>query len=80
MKHGALSLPGGRITVNWTIDPAGRVTISWAEIGGPPVSKPKRVGLGSGLLRKQPGIAEVDLVFAPGGLEARIPVVGGEKV
>jgi PAS domain S-box-containing protein len=50
-KHGALSAPGGRISVSWRV--AGEVDgrmlwLRWAEAGGPPVAgAPARRGFGS---------------------------------
>ncbi|ONG52442.1 hypothetical protein BKE38_14445 [Pseudoroseomonas deserti] len=48
-KHGALSRPGGRVTVGWSLlEPAGRLALRWSEAGGPPVEgPPQRQGFGS---------------------------------
>ena len=48
-KHGALSRPGGRVSVRWMLkEPAGRLTLHWSEAGGPPVeAPPQRQGFGS---------------------------------
>jgi light-regulated signal transduction histidine kinase (bacteriophytochrome) len=51
-KFGALSLPGGRITVVWRRDDGGSVALSWREAGGPPVSTPQRRGFGSSLIER----------------------------
>jgi two-component sensor histidine kinase len=54
-KYGALSAPGGRIEVLWTVrnlDTERRLDIEWIERGGPPVEPPKRRGFGSTLLRR----------------------------
>jgi PAS domain S-box-containing protein len=45
-KHGALSTDAGRVDVSWGID-GDTLTINWAERDGPPVSRPKRHGFGS---------------------------------
>jgi len=51
-KHGALSVPGGRISVSWAIDAAAdRVVVRWTESGGPPAAVPVRRGFGSQLVR-----------------------------
>jgi two-component sensor histidine kinase len=77
MKHGALSVPGGRVDVTWTVAPAKsgarRVEIVWRERDGPPVQSPHRRGFGSHLLQQgmQSG-ADVRLAFRPHGLECRI--------
>jgi len=49
-KYGALSVPGGRISVNWHLDQSlspPRLQIVWQESGGPVVSPPLRRGFGS---------------------------------
>jgi PAS domain S-box-containing protein len=51
-KHGALSRPGGRIAVSWSIDPAAdELLVRWSESGGPPAAVPARRGFGSQLVR-----------------------------
>ncbi|HYC04051.1 MAG TPA: PAS domain S-box protein [Azospirillaceae bacterium] len=50
-KYGALSTPGGRVAVGWTLEPSRRrLTLVWAETGGPEVRPPTRRGFGSTLL------------------------------
>ena len=53
-KHGALSLPSGRIVIDWEerIDASAGATIRirWRESGGPPVTAPSRSGFGSAVL------------------------------
>jgi two-component sensor histidine kinase len=48
-KHGALSVPDGRVSVSWRLDQAaGLLRLRWAETGGPPVAgEPARHGFGS---------------------------------
>lgn len=48
-KYGALSVPGGWISVTWMLDSAADVLrLRWAETGGPPLdTPPSRRGLGS---------------------------------
>lgn len=79
-KHGALSVPEGRVEVGWTLDRSQRgappaVEIVWRERGGPPVRPPERRGFGSRLieggLAREFGAA-VRLDFAPEGVECRI--------
>ncbi|ODT79272.1 MAG: hypothetical protein ABS76_20650 [Pelagibacterium sp. SCN 64-44] len=50
-KHGALSVPGGHLAVNWSEDAADNLVIEWTESGGPPVAAPPRRGFGTRLLR-----------------------------
>jgi two-component system CheB/CheR fusion protein len=54
MKHGALSVPEGRVAVTWTAGDGG-VAFDWIETGGPPVAPPVRKGFGTRLLER--GIA-----------------------
>ena len=87
-KHGALSLPGGRVEVGWALEPGGGgpvLAISWRESGGPPVRPPERRGFGSRLIERglpQEFGAEVALDFAPAGVECRIrlPAANGVLV
>jgi PAS domain S-box-containing protein len=55
VKYGALSIPDGRVSVNWErrpgADAAARLTIAWRELGGPPTSVPTRMGYGTSLIR-----------------------------
>lgn len=71
-KHGALSLPQGRVAVRWQVqvDNARTLQLHWREAGGPPVSTPTTQGFGTVLiessLRAHGG--EVTLTYAEGGL------------
>ncbi|WP_343893604.1 sensor histidine kinase [Craurococcus roseus] len=82
-KHGALSVPAGRVEVVWRVEsppaaPGGMLVLHWSEHGGPPVEgPPKRRGFGSRLIERGLPIqlgrgGTVDLDFAPGGLRCRI--------
>lgn len=47
-KHGALSLPGGKVALRWCLDHDERLLrLRWEESGGPPVAAPARRGFGS---------------------------------
>ena len=46
VKYGALSVEGGRVDVNWVVDPEGLFRLWWRETGGPPVKEPRRKGFG----------------------------------
>ncbi|MXO71735.1 sensor histidine kinase [Alteraurantiacibacter buctensis] len=77
VKHGALSVPEGRVQVSWRMAEGGRqVLLTWQEAGGPPVTAPKRRGLGSAVLRAQSGLAAVDLAYDPAGLRCTILIDG----
>ena len=86
-RHGALTAPAGRVTVDWGIDWRGgkapALEVHWRESGGPPVSSPGARGFGSRLLEgglAQELNAEVRLDFAPAGLECRIRLPLSAKV
>jgi PAS domain S-box-containing protein len=80
-KHGALSVPGGRITVSWRVaDESGRgiLWLRWAEAGGSPVAgAPGRRGFGSRVIeatiRDQLG-GTVRKAWDPGGLVCELTV------
>lgn len=74
VKYGALSVPGGRVDLAWTLD-GGRLNITWRESGGPPVAVPEGEGFGSRMIRRalaSESGGEVSLDFRPGGLLCRI--------
>jgi PAS domain S-box-containing protein len=56
IKHGALSLPDGRVRISWNLSQDGQggrhLTLLWEEIGGPLVEPPRRKGFGSRLLAR----------------------------
>ena len=53
LKHGALSVPTGRVAVTWTLrTEAGALRLRWTETGGPAVlTPPRRPGFGSRVVR-----------------------------
>ena len=53
-KYGALSVPGGSVTIHWEIVKNGRRTLHfhWSEMGGPPVEPPKTRGFGSRMIEE----------------------------
>jgi PAS domain S-box-containing protein len=47
-KHGAFSVPGGKVRLVWDLDTgAGQLRVQWEETGGPQVTMPIRRGFGS---------------------------------
>ena len=79
-KYGALSIPGGQISVSWGLKLNGVVTkliVFWREIGGPPVAceHPSSYGtnLICNLIPHELG-GTVDLVFAKEGVNCRIEI------
>jgi two-component sensor histidine kinase len=73
-KYGALSVPGGQLSVSWRAfqKPDGQtLKLEWHETGGPAVSPPTRKGFGSKLIErsiKQDLGGTVEIVFDPAGL------------
>jgi PAS domain S-box-containing protein len=70
VKHGALSMPTGRVDVSWSAE-AKRLRLTWRESGGPPLEGPVQRGFGARLLER--GLAEelhgdVCLEFLPTGV------------
>jgi two-component sensor histidine kinase len=54
-KHGALSVPQGRVLLAWSVDESGEqplFRLTWQEIGGPVVNTPTRRGFGELLVRR----------------------------
>ncbi len=90
-KHGALSVPGGRVAVAWGVAPDGGdgdgggelFRLDWREAGGPPVEEPRRSGFGRRLVE---GMAahelkgEARLLFEPGGVTYRLRASRAEVV
>jgi PAS domain S-box-containing protein len=70
LKYGALSVPGGRVELDWEVaDDEFRLT--WRERGGPSVAEPARRGFGSRLIER--GLAaelggEARIAFDPEGV------------
>ena len=74
VKHGALSIPDGRLSISWEVnqmcDEDG-LHLSWREHGGPPVTAPNRTGFGHVVIKRmveQAVQGTVELHFAREGL------------
>jgi two-component sensor histidine kinase/PAS domain-containing protein len=55
VKHGALSVPQGRLLISWEADRARSaegLKLDWRERGGPSVTVPKRTGFGHVVMKK----------------------------
>lgn len=66
VKHGALSVPGGRVTVRWERNGAPgapTIVINWIEEGGPPLDPARRAAVENG-----PGIVDRMLGMARGNI------------
>ena len=77
VKYGALSVPGGTVTIEWTLVPQGaanRFDMEWIENGGPSVAPPQAEGFGSKVIRHsvahEPG-GRITLDYRPDGLLCR---------
>jgi len=79
VKYGALSIPGGRVSVSWDRrlngGAATNLIFVWRELDGPPVLAAIRPGYGTSLIREliphELG-GNVDLVFGSDGACCRI--------
>ncbi|MET0482789.1 MAG: PAS domain S-box protein [Aestuariivirgaceae bacterium] len=77
-KHGALSVPGGRLEIGWEIhtEPRRSLVLSWKEWGGPAVMVPESYGFGMSLIErtlKSHG-GETRIQFAAHGITCLITV------
>ncbi|MEI9995468.1 MAG: HWE histidine kinase domain-containing protein [Rhizomicrobium sp.] len=78
IKHGALSVPDGRVSFTWDVVPAGdarRVEMIWRESGGPLPIEPAKAGYGARVIsfiasREQNG--QVTMEYPPEGYICRI--------
>src|SRR5262245_23413755 len=84
-KHGALSIPGGRVSVNWDRKPYGdgtNLSIVWQELDGPPVKSEAQSSYGTDLIRHliphELG-GKIDLTFASEGVSCRIEIPIGHR-
>lgn len=69
-KFGALSVPAGRIEIDWTIDDENqRLRLTWRENAGPPVAPPTRRSFGTRMIGSlgQQLNGEVQLAYEPSG-------------
>ncbi|NML06290.1 PAS domain S-box protein [Sphingomonas sp. G-3-2-10] len=74
VKHGALSVPEGRVAIQWAKASGNepRLSLIWSEHGGPPVKTPSKRGFGTRMIER--GLAaelggSVKIEFAPEGLK-----------
>ncbi len=77
-KYGALSIPGGKVSISWGRKPNGQAAsliLEWREVGGPPVVSNVQSSYGTDLIRNliphELGGA-VDLMFAAEGVNCQI--------
>ncbi len=51
-KYGALSQPGGKVSVHWRLVSESLVRVEWLERGGPPVKQERSRGFGTDLIER----------------------------
>ncbi|MDB5619061.1 HWE histidine kinase domain-containing protein [Tardiphaga sp.] len=76
-KFGALSVPTGRIDINWQINEATeRLKLVWRESGGPPVQAPTRRSFGTRMMGSlgQQLSGQVELSYDPSGFVYELDV------
>jgi two-component system CheB/CheR fusion protein len=73
-KHGSLSVPAGKVEIEWGFEPGKpgerSLRFTWREIGGPPVKEPVQKGFGCFVLERVTvnALGEGRLEFHPSGL------------
>lgn len=77
--HGARSVPGGRVVIDWFAE-ADELVITWRETGGPAVSRPARRGFGSALIASGVGDSRVTVDWLPDGVLWTIRVGSGFQI
>ncbi len=70
LKYGALSQPGGQVSVGWQIS-GGQFLLQWAELGGPEITVPTRRGFGHTVLTEV-----IEYSLRGGSASLRYPVTG----
>lgn len=75
VKYGALSVPGGRVSIKWAlVNNSNDFELSWRETGGPPVVEPAARGFGLTVLDSvaaETG-ARVEMIFHENGVRCSI--------
>jgi len=76
-KYGALSVPQGRLSIEWMLDADGACIVDWSENDGPEVFAPSRKGFGSTLVASSMTYdlgGSVSIDYAVQGLQARFSI------
>jgi two-component sensor histidine kinase len=74
VRHGALSVPAGRLRIGWRAEQRGGsrwLLLTWRESGGPPVGAPANTGFGRTVIERAAAYelgGTTDLRFEPDGV------------
>jgi two-component system CheB/CheR fusion protein len=74
-KHGALSRAKGTLSLKWSLDSRNKpplLVVLWEEKGGPPVTEPKKRGLGTALITGGIPNARIEHEFRRHGVVCKI--------
>jgi two-component system CheB/CheR fusion protein len=81
VKYGALSVPGGHVTISWAFEDHGtephQFLVNWIERGGPSVTPPSRKGFGHIMFERlvtKSLNGSVGIDFAPKGLTWKLSI------
>jgi two-component sensor histidine kinase len=72
-KDGALSQPGGKVHVSWSVDD--KLDFCWREVGGAPVVPPASRGFGTRMIERSLAAefgGSVELQFGADGVTCRV--------
>lgn len=75
LKHGALGVAGGVVSLSWEAMPDGGMRMEWRESGGPPVAPPSRTGFGTMMIERALGSGRgerSELLYPPDGVVCRV--------
>lgn len=84
-KYGALSVPGGRLSINWNTqtNDENELFLEWRETGVPKVSAPRSHGFGTTLIERtlEANGGKASIRYDVGGItcEMRLPLPEGQK-
>lgn len=78
-KYGALSVPEGRVHLDWRVE-GGELVLVWRETGGPRVAEPASRGFGSTLIGTGIGDNRVLAEWRPEGVVWTIRIASGFSV
>lgn len=80
-KYGALSVPDGHVSLNWSLDQTENggqcLRLTWEEHGGPEVLPPTRKGFGSRLIERQLPMefdGRAEIAYRPTGVVCRLSI------